>query len=100
MDANYNQVERSKININSGVSSMVRFSYTESKEVIIESFEEITIKEVTTKNFAYKDDAPGVIFLGKLTSSKVVSKKVAAELYPNAFNKLGHFKQFTIKLLS
>ena len=99
MDANYNQVERAKVDINN-VSSMIRFSYTESKEVVIESFEEITVKQVTTKNFAYSDDAPGVLFLGKLSSSKVVSKKMAAEFYPDVFNKLVHFKQFTIKWLT
>ncbi len=98
MDANLNQVSRAKVDIDS-VNSMIRFSYTSTKKVNIEIFEDIIVKtNIITKDFNYNEDVSGVLFIGKLLSSQVVDKTEAAQLFPDAFNKLGHFKQFTLRL--
>ena len=99
MDANYSQIERSKIDIKS-VSNMLRFSYTKEKAVLVEIFDKVkVIENIMTKDFDYKEHSLGVLFTGAVSSSKTVTKKEAALLYPNAFNKLGHFKQFTVKYI-
>lgn len=100
MDANYTQIERSKVDLKS-VDNMIRFSYTKEKAVLIEIFNEIkVIENIMTKDFQYKEHSLGVLFTGAVSSSNTVTKKEAALLYPNAFNKLGHFKQFTVKYIS
>ena len=97
MDANYSQIERSKVDIGS-VRSMVRFSYTNDRAILIEKFNDVqVIENIMTKDFQYNEHSLGVLFIGIVSSSKIVTKKDAALCYPNAFNKLGHFKQFTIK---
>ncbi|QUM76752.1 hypothetical protein HWV00_11195 [Moritella sp. 24] len=98
MDADYSQVERAKVNDLKGVTSMVRFGYTENGQVSIETFKNIKVKEdITTKNFNFEDAETGVLFFGDSVSVEVVNKTSAAILFPKAFNKLGHFNQFTLK---
>ena len=100
MDANYAQIERSKVDLKS-VVDMIRFSYTKEKAVLIETYDNVKIIEnIMTKDFHYKEHSLGVLFTGVVSSSKTVTKQEAASLYPSAFNKLGHFKQFTIKYMS
>lgn len=95
IDANYDQLKRGKIDIRN-VGSMVRFCYTKNKSVLIEKFDNVTVKEgITTKDYSYKDHSPGVLFIGHSSSSEIVSKTEAANSYPKVFNKLGHFNQFT-----
>ncbi|WP_218355084.1 hypothetical protein [Alteromonas lipotrueiana] len=68
--------------------------------MLIEMFNEVeVIESIMTKDFHYKEHSLGVLFTGAVSSSKTVTKEEAALLYPNAFNKLGHFKQFTIKYM-
>ena len=99
MDSDYSQVDRANIENINNVTSMVRFSYTENRKIAIEKFENITVIEpITTKDFDFKDAAKGVLFLGDRISIEIVNKDSAAILYPKAFNKLGHFNQFTLKL--
>ncbi|AAW87714.1 hypothetical protein VF_A0644 [Aliivibrio fischeri ES114] len=99
MDADYSQVDRANIENLNNITAMVRFSYTENRQITIEKFENITVIEsITTKDFDFKDAAKGVLFLGERISIEIVNKDSAAILYPKAFNKLGHFNQFTLKL--
>ena len=80
---------------------MTRFSYTPEKKVKIETFKNISvIKNITIKDFNYQDDTSGVLFVGDVSSSKSFEKSEASILYPEVFNKLGHFKQFTIRVSS
>jgi hypothetical protein len=100
MDANLNQIARAKVDIHS-VNSMTRFSYTPDKKINIETFKDVSVKEnIITKGFNYNEDAIGVLFIGELSSNNVVDKTKAAELFPEVFNKLGHFKQFSLRLSS
>ncbi|TFH89281.1 hypothetical protein [Vibrio ouci] len=98
MDADYSQVKRANIQNLADVTLIVRFSYTEHGQVAIEKYDNISVKEhETTKDFDLNDADKGVLFLGDLTSLEIVNKDSAAILYPKAFNKLGHFNQFTLK---
>ncbi|WP_210454715.1 hypothetical protein [Vibrio crassostreae] len=97
MDANNSQVERANIEDPKSIISIVRFSYSQNKQVIIEKFENISAKDIITKNFDYQDDKEGILFFGDCISTETVNKDSAAILYPKAFNKLGNFNQFTLK---
>jgi len=100
MDANLAQIDRAKVDIDS-VNSITRFSYERNKDVKIETFNNIKVKkDITTKDFNYKDDKSGVLFIGDLVKSDSMTKLVATQKYPEVFNKLGHFKQFTLRLSS
>ena len=98
MDANYAQVQRANIDNLDSITAMVRFSYTQTQQILIETFNNIEVmKDITTKNYDYEDAEKGVLFLGNIVSTETVNKSSAAILYPKAFNKLGHFNQFTLK---
>lgn len=97
MDANNSQVERENIEDPKSIISIVRFSYSKIKQVIIEKFENVNMKDITTKNFDYQDHKEGILFFGFCISTETVSKDSAAILYPKVFNKLGNFNQFTLK---
>ncbi|MGF1800144.1 hypothetical protein L4D11_05610 [Vibrio gigantis] len=98
IDANYAQVQRANIENLDSITTMVRFSYSQTQQVLIETFDNIeVIKDITTKNYDYEEAEQGVLFLGNLVSFETVNKSSAAILYPKAFNKLGHFNQFTLK---
>lgn len=98
MDANYAQVQRANIEDLDSVTTMVRFSYTPNQQVLIETFNNIEVlKDITTKNYDYEEAEQGVLFRGDIITTETVNKSSATILYPKAFNKLGHFKQFTLK---
>jgi hypothetical protein len=100
MDANLDQIDRAKVDIDS-VNAITRFSYEQNKDVQIEIFNNIKVKKnIITKDFNYKDDKSGVLFIGDLVRSDSMTKLVANQKYPEVFNKLGHFKQFTLRLSS
>ncbi|CAH0529944.1 hypothetical protein [Vibrio hippocampi] len=100
IDANYAQVQRANIECLDSITTMVRFSYTEDKQVLIETFDNIQVlKDITTKDYDFEDAELGVLLLGDLITTETVNKSSAAILFPKAFNKLGNFNQFTLKFM-
>jgi len=99
IDANYSQVERAKIEPDN-ITSIIRFSYAENSQIIVEKFDQILVEHnVTTKNFDLVDSEQGLLFFGRRISREVMNKDSVAIIYPKAINKLGHFNQFTLKLV-
>ena len=83
------------------IRDVVKFKYN-GDMVQIDTYtnchpKEITIADSGVKEFSKHNGKSGYCFFGDSVSSEVVTKENAAKLYPAAFNKKGHFCQFTFK---
>ena len=85
----------------SEVRDVVRFQY-KGEMIQIDTYtncypKEIVIPDSDVKEFSKHNGKPGFCFFGEMLNSELVTKEHAAKLYPAAFNKKGHFCQFTFK---
>ncbi len=74
------------------IRDIVRFQY-EGSMIRIDTFTDCHSNNEDTND----SEHPDLCFYGKHVNKKVVTKEDAANLYPPAFNKKGHFCQFTFK---